>query len=400
VIGVDLAKNKFVAVTLLGDGHRSKARTFTLTATGLADFDSFVERTTGESDGFVVGYEPTGHYGVPLLERLHRDGVPLYLVQPHQTKRAKDLYGRNGRKTDAKDAFLVAKLVREGASRLWAPQQAPYSELRVLCRQREQLVVRRSGIRNRLHRHLDVVFPELVGLFGDLYSPSCLYIVKTTPLPADVLSFPQEELAAGLFKASHRNLGAERVREVRLAAEHSVGSVKNTTAHRLAIEQSLEELEFLSRRIERVEDQMRLLLHQVDYAEHLLTVPRLGEVTVAILLGELGDLRGYRNARQLAAMAGLDLSERSSGTQRGNLHISRRGRRYLRQTPYLAALRLGWEGFSAHRQRLVEVNKLRKIKATVANMRRLLRVMHAMVRDQADFDQALHVAEPVAAMVA
>jgi len=400
VVGLDIAKNKFVAVTLLGDGTQSKPRSFNVTAAGLADFYDFVERTTAGASGYVVGYEPTGHYGEPLLERLHDDEVPLYLVQPHQTKRAKDLYGRNGRKTDAKDAFLVAKIVREGAARPWAPLQQPFSTLRILGRQREQLVVRRGGIRNRLHRHLDVVFPELVGLFGKLDSPSCLYIVKTAPTPSELLAIPEEELTAGLFKASHRNLGADRVRQLREVAEVSVGARANTVPHQLAIAQCLEELEFLGAHIVSVESEMRSLLHQVDYAKRLLTVPRLGELTVAILLGELGNLRSYRHARQVTAMAGLDLSEHSSGKSLGTRHISRRGRRYLRQTLYLAALRMGWEAFSEHRRRLVEENKLKKIKATVANMRRLLRVLHAMVRDDTDFDATLHAAEPVQAMAA
>lgn len=400
VIGLDIAKGKFVAVALAGDGTRSKARPFRLDATGLVAFEDFIEQAAAGAKGIVVGFEPTGHYGEPLLERLHDSGMPLYLVQPHQTKRAKDLYGRNGRKTDAKDAFVVAKIVRDGGARPWGPSGAPFSGLRLLCRQREQLVVRRGSVRNRLHRHLDVVFPELASLFGKLDSPSCMYMVRTVPVPTDVLAASKEALAEGLFKASHHNLGMKRVREVCQAAERSVGIGSDLAVHRLAISQCVEELDFTSRLIERVEEEIRLLVAQVDYADRLLTVPALGEMTTAILLGEFGDLRGYRHAKQLIAMAGLDLSERSSGKHQGALHISRRGRRYLRQTLYLAALRMGWEAFSAHRQRLVEENKLKKIKATVANMRRLLRVLHAMVRDDEDFDAAMHAAPMPEAMVA
>ena len=89
--------------------------------------------------------------------------------------------------------------------------------------------------------------------------------------------------------------------------------------------------------------------------------------------------------------AGLDLVESSSGKRTGQRHISRRGRRYARQMLFLAALRMRGGAFAAARSRQLARGKT-PTKVAVANMCRLLRVMHAIVRDGVPYDAA-HTAD-------
>ena len=387
VIGVDLAKRSLVAMALHGDGRRTKPRKFKNELEGFEGLLAFCEESAADSGGFVVAFEPTGHYGEPLVQWLMDEGVALYQVQPLHTKRAKELFDGTRRKTDAKDALVIAELCRRGTARPYAPLDGPFAELRVLARQREQLVKRRGQILNRLHRHLDVVFPELTRHFHRLDSAGCRYILKTAPLPRDILEHCPKDLAEGLRRATRGALdAAARVEQLRQAAARSKGVSRATRSHRVALAQGLDELAYVGSHIAKVERIMKSVLAEVDYAPRLLSIPNLGEITAAILLAEFGDLREYRVAKQLIAMAGLDLVEHSSGNKKGRRHISRRGRRYVRQILYLAVLRLGWRVFGEHRRRLVEVNKLPATKAAVANMCRLLRIIHALVRDDVDFD--------------
>jgi transposase len=46
----------------------------------------------------------------------------------------------------------------------------------------------------------------------------------------------------------------------------------------------------------------------------LVSIPGIGSATAAVWLAEIGSIEDDRNARQLAAHAGLTPSERSSGT--------------------------------------------------------------------------------------
>jgi transposase len=110
-------------------------------------------------------------------------------------------------------------------------------------------------------------------------------------------------------------------------------------------------------------------------------------VTLATLLGETGDLRAYARARQLLKLAGLNLYEISSGTHQGRRRITKRGRPGLRRILYLAALRLLKRGapFSGYYHRLRV--RLAGTQAVVAVMRKLLRVLHAVVHRGQAYDR-------------
>lgn len=387
VIGVDIAKDKHLPLASGGDGSERRGRAFSNSAAGFQQLLEFADETVKrfKASDFVVALEPTGHYGQPLMSWLHQHGVPVYQVQPLHTSRLKELYDGTRRKTDAKDAGLIAEICRQGRGRPYRALEGPFAELHVLCRQRQALVKRRGQTKNRLHRHLDVVFPELRHLFPKGLSASCLWVLRHVPTPAQVLALGVDGLMAGLREASRGQLGRQRAEALMEAAKLSVGVTSALGAHRLAIGQLLDQLDDEMKQLEVVEREMARQLDQVPYAPRLLTIPQVGVVTVATLLGELGDLRGYRVAQQLIAMAGLDLVETSSGKRQGKRRISRRGRAYARQILYLAALRLGKRVLAAPRQRMEARNKP-AAQAAVANMCRLLRILHALVRDDVDFD--------------
>ncbi len=388
VIGVDIAKEDSVAVAQMGDGTLMKPLRFKTTAEGFAALVAYAKRAVDASgaEGFVVSLEPTGHYGWPLVSWLLSRGVEVYRVEPLHTSRVKELYDGTRRKTDAKDAVIIADLCRRGLCGRWHVRTGAFAELRVLSRRRQQLVKQRSAATNRLHRHLDEVFPELRRLFARMTSATVLALLGLVPTPMAVLALPLETLTALVRKASRGQLGEARALELRQAASASVGATEGLAAHALAIRHAVEELDHVWRQIREVERAMLRQLEAVPYANRMLSIPRLGVITVATLLAELGDFRGYRRAAQLIKMAGLDLVEISSGQLRGKRHISRKGRSYARQMLYLAALRLGGSVLAEPRRRMVEDNKVQPTKAAVANMSRLLRILHALVRDDVDFE--------------
>lgn len=318
VIGVDIAKHSCVAVAQTGEGGVTKPCTFKTNWSGFEGLLAFGRRakaTAGAKD-FVVALEPTGHYGAPLVAWLQDHGIEVMQVEALHTNRFKELIDGTRRKTDAKDAAIIATLCRQGTCRPYRLPTGVYAELRVLSRRREQLVKQRSQARNRLHRHLDEVFPELPRLF-DRLGPTLLAVLKDASSPLAVLEMPESELADLLRAASRGNLGLERAREIKDAAEMSVGSQIAAAAHRLAIRQLVADLEHLHGQVCVVEAEMKSRLLEVPYAADLLSIPRLGAITLATLLGEFGDLRDYDRAAKLIKHAGLDLVESSSGARKG-----------------------------------------------------------------------------------
>lgn len=392
VVGIDVAKRKMLARAVAGDGRVGKACRFGCDAKGFEKLERYAESAVKRfgAQGWVAAMEPTGHYGEPLAEWMLRRGVQVYAIQPLKTRRAKELYDGTWRKTDEKDALVIADLCWRGLGKAWRVRTGPFASLRVLSRRREQLVCRRRRLVNRLHRHRDVVFPELEGLFTKLTGRASRWVLRHAATPSAVLGLGVERLAEELYLASRWQLGRERAEARVQAAARSVGVAEAALEHEFAIEQLLDELEEVLRQLAQVERRMEAELRKVPYAGRLLTVPGLGPITVATLLGEFGDLREYRVAKQLIKMAGLDLAEDSSGERQGHHHISRRGRRYARQMLYMAALTAGRTALSERRRRLVEEKGKSAPTAIVANACALLRISHALVRDGVDFGARRH----------
>lgn len=399
VIGIDLAKKECVAVAQTSDGKVSRPLKFPTNWGGFEALLAFGRRSkeAAGAKNFVVALEPTGHYGAPLVKWLADRGIEVMRVEALHTNRFKELVDGTRRKTDAKDAVTIAMLCRQGTYRPYRLVEGVYAELRVLGRRREQLVKQRTQTSNRMHRHLDEVFPELLPLFDGI-GPTLLALLAVASSPQAVLAMTESELTTLLSAASRGNLKSERAREIRAAAEKSVGNPLAAGAHRLAISQLVGDMRHLHGQISAVEAELNACLTEVPYAADLLTIPRLGAITLATLLGEFGDLRDYDRAAKLIKHAGLDLVELSSGTRKGQRGISRRGRPYARQMLFMAALRMVG-AFAESRARLIARDKQPMV-AAVANMCRLLRVMHAVVRDGVPFDASRGAVEESLAMAA
>lgn len=112
----------------------------------------------------------------------------------------------------------------------------------------------------------------------------------------------------------------------------------------------------------------------------LTSVPGVGPVTAAVLLGSMPEL-GTLSRQAAAALAGLAPFNRDSGTQRGQRHI-RGGRPEVRTALYMATLTglrcnpVIAEDF----QRMTAAGKPHKV-AMAACMRKLLTILNALVRD-------------------
>ena len=69
----------------------------------------------------------------------------------------------------------------------------------------------------------------------------------------------------------------------------------------------------------------------------LTTIPGIGKQTESVLLGEMGNVQAYKNARQVAAHAGLTPVERTSGSSvHGKPRLSHMGNARLRNASSLA----------------------------------------------------------------
>ena len=125
-----------------------------------------------------------------------------------------------------------------------------------------------------------------------------------------------------------------------------------------------------------------------ESVELLMTIPGIGLITAATILGETDGFNLIRNKKQLTGYAGLDPIEKQSGTSvKGKARISKKGNKNLRRCIYLPA----WSGIKCNEDqkamyiRLVSKHGLKK-KAQTAIQRKLLELTYTIWKTKQAFD--------------
>ncbi len=127
------------------------------------------------------------------------------------------------------------------------------------------------------------------------------------------------------------------------------------------------------------------------------TIPGVGPMVAAVVLGEVGPLERFARSRQLSAYSGLSPRQRQSGTSiKSGGHITRRGSALLRQMLFMASVTGQPKGspLKAFSDGLIIRGK-GKMQARCAVMRKLLVLMRAVVVTGKVYDP-YHVPKPPA----
>jgi transposase len=332
--------------------------------------------------------EPTGHYWNPLAYFLEKHKQAFVTVNPAHVKWAKELEDNSPLKNDPKDAGIIADLVRQGKYLQVVLPKGVYAHLRKLSAMRDQRIRKESAHKNVLRRILDEIFPEFEGLFSDLLGKTAQQLLRRCPAPEQMVALGVRKLGVLIHTASHRRLGDAKAKQVCQAAQQSVGVTEGLDSYLLDLSQTLDTLELLGTQITQIEQKQQVYLAQVPYASYLLSIPGIGPVTVATLLGETGDLRTYSSARELIKLAGLNLYEISSGLHKGKRKITKRGRRRLRKVLYCAIIPLiSWNPVFRAKYQALRARGKEAQQAIIALCGKLLRVCFALVRTQQNFSQ-------------
>ncbi len=218
---------------------------------------------------------------------------------------------------------------------------------------------------------------------------------KTDPIDAGVIAhfveatkpairpLPDEEtrLLADLVARRRQivaMIGAERQRQKRLPNKRLQKSIARLLA---ALQKELSSVE------SDIDETVRGSPAWRAKEDLLASVPGIGKVIARTLIAELPEL-GSLDRRRLAALVGVAPINRDSGRMRGHRAIAG-GRTAVRNVLYMATLTaIRWNPvLKAHYQRLIERGRPKKV-ALVACMRRLLGILHAILRDQSPWRTA------------
>ena len=102
----------------------------------------------------------------------------------------------------------------------------------------------------------------------------------------------------------------------------------------------LEEQRLWTSQLEAIKKVLEEIIRRVSYVEKLFAIKRVGSITIAGFIAEVGDIRRFDSPKQIQKYAGFELVENSSGKHKGRTTISKRGRKKLRKIIYQVVLPL------------------------------------------------------------
>lgn len=340
----------------------------------------------------VVGLEATGHLWENLEAALVGAGYQVVVLNPVQTRRYRDLVRRKA-KTDDIDAHVIAGLLRSGAAQSSYVPDEQIQNLRELARLRARLMQDRQDYLRQLIAQLDVVLPEHRTALGDLLSARARGILAEFPTAPHLAQATPRAIRRAAEAAGARGFSLDAATAIRDTARQSLYSGKAALARAHVVRTLVSQLERLTRAIEDVDRAATALLPPSapgtgpSDAELLQTIPGIGPHTAATLLGELGALVRFTDARALVAYVGFYPVITESGERVARPHLAVIGSRIARHALYLAAVnavRRSAEWRTLYLRKLAQGKKPKQALIVVAV--KLLHTIHAMLKHRRPYN--------------
>ena len=310
-IGIDLAKRKHSAAVIAEGGER-RLLDFEFRNDG-EGFAALLAKLTeagampGESG---VCLEATGHYGRNLIAFLEARGYQVFEVNPLLTSNWRKAMSVRKVKNDAVDAEALALWLLAGNPTERRRTKSETDDLRSLSRSRTSLSHIVGDCKRKAHAIVDVVFPEFHGFFCDDFGRAGTAVLSRW--------------------GSADNVAAARVDSV----EKAIREAQHSGPLAFQLRQLLAQIEFTRGQMADLDRELGRLVA----GSPITTIPGIGTVCAAGILGEIGDVSRFESASKIVAFAGCDPSVFESGEYEGSqAHLSKRGSPYLRWYLWLAA---------------------------------------------------------------
>lgn len=384
IAAVDIGKGFHIGYFRAPNGEERKPFLFTSSEKSFNEFWNRAQEFSRRHDleEIVVGFESSGPYAEPLFHYLRKKPVRLVQVNPVHTKRVKELTGNSPNKTDRKDPRVIADVISLGHALTLVVPKGPAAHLRRLTQARERVIKRRTAALNQLQDLIFVIFPEFLKIMKGISTKTALYLIKNYPTAESIVALGLEPLKVLIKAISRGKLGPQRGEELFHASQSGVGVQEGKRSILLEIEYLISQITADNRFVATLEKQMVEHLEEIPYSHSILSLKGMGEVTVAGLIGEVGDFREFGTISEITKLAGLDLFEISSGKHRGQRRISKRGRPLMRKLLFYAAINVVKTNGILHKpyQEMLSRGML-KVKGLIAIARKLLRIVFALARD-------------------
>ncbi|WP_309260302.1 IS110 family transposase [Bacillus cereus] len=283
-----------------------------------------------------IVFEATGIYS-RQLERFMQDNQYTYcLLNPLEAKLQCDSLRIH--KTDRSDAHRLALTHFTAIRRVAHGTNHIFHQLKSLSRFYSELDGELSVIRSRMHKVIQLTFPELEKMFtskSDLF----LNFVQLFPHPDCVLGLSKtiikNRIRANTNKKISNLMAEKKAIQILEIAKNSYPAVSQNDV-------LCDQLKLYAKRYQELLHQKECCINKMVFiAEHraeyhiILSLPGVGPNTAVRLMAEIGVITRFANNKQLNAYAGIDIRRFQSGKTFYKDKINKRGNKHLRKLLFL-----------------------------------------------------------------
>jgi transposase len=254
-----------------------------------------------------------------LVGALVAAGYEVIAVNPLSVDRYRDRHRTSGAKSDAADAKTLADMVRTDRHRhrAVAGDSELVEEIKLVARTHQSFVWERRRHANRLRNALREFYPQALEAFGtDLASADAVAVLEAAPTPELGRALSRSKIAAVLRRGGRRrnvDARAEQIQRVLRSEQLSVPSGLERT-YGVIVVSLVGLIAGLNTQIARLQAELETTFEQHPDAKIVRSLPGLGIVLGARVLGEFGDdPTRYVDARARRNYAGTSPITKASG---------------------------------------------------------------------------------------
>ncbi len=394
-VGIDVSSQELEACFMNPDGDKLETLTVKNNLDGASHLrDRIVAIADKHSSSEIhIGLEATSVYSWHPAMYLHQDPAlqerkaKVFTLNPKLISKFREAYADMD-KTDRLDAWIIADRLRFGRLTTTIVMQEQYVALQRLTRMRFHLV---HNLAREKQYFLQNLFYKCnaftTEVDSSVFGHAIMEMLSEKFSLDDIAGMDVADLADYLRdKGRNRFPDPERVaRCIQQAARASYRLSKVVEdSIDLVLGTSIESIRSIQKQLKDLDKAIERVLDGIQGAPCLLSVPGIGKVYAAGLLGELGDIERFKDQAAVAKYAGLTWRRHQSGVfEAEDTARIKSGNRFLRYYLVEAAnsVRMRDEEFGEYyRKKYHEVPKNQHKRALVLTARKLVRLVDALLR--------------------
>ena len=329
ILSFDISKGK--SVYCLINSHKEVILDATNINHKKEEFDKLFEFVK-DYNNLVVIMESTSVYHLPVENYFKEKDIKSIVINPKLVKQFKDTLNKS--KTDKLDCFKIARTYL-GTIDILYQKEDEYFKCNPIVRQYWSLLEGQTRLKNRYRQLIEIIFPEYIDIFPDLYSDIALKFIHEFPHPSLFLNRRSDYLmnflkeANGTTKAYRFKNKVDKLKEL---AKNSLSNVDMNSYHINNLVQTIEIIMYYKEQISKLKEELILVLKDKELFKIINSIPGFGEFSTALFLAEVGDIRRFDNKHQFISFVGIDSVTNQSGISSYHGPISKTGSKFARTT--------------------------------------------------------------------